>query len=85
MSTIAATDMPAPRLELRMKRHPNIVWLVLCKTRRARHWHATLSTSHLPAANRALRAQAKKFPKLDHRLHRVEIPEADALWVARKK
>jgi hypothetical protein len=68
-----------------MKRHPNVVWLVLCKTRRAGLWHAMFHTSHLPAARRALKEQAKKFQKLDHRLHRVVIPESDTLWIARKK
>jgi hypothetical protein len=68
-----------------VKRHPNVVWLVLCKTRRARHWHAAFSSSHLPSARRTLKLNAEKFPKLDHRLHRVVIPASDTLWIARKK
>jgi len=68
-----------------MKRHPNVVWLVLCKTRRARHWYATFHSTELPRARRSLKEQAEKFPKLDHRLHRVVIPPSDALWIARKK
>ncbi len=68
-----------------MKRHPNIVWLVLCKTRRARNWYATFHSSYLGKARRSFKEQVAKFPKLDHRLHRVEIPESVVLWIARKK
>lgn len=68
-----------------MKRHPNVAWLVLCKTRRARLWQVTEHSSHLPRAKRLLRQQAAKFPRLDHRLFRVEIPASDALCIARKR
>jgi hypothetical protein len=68
-----------------VKRHPNIVWLVLCKTRRSRKWHVSFSDSRLPICRRWLKSVTEQRPELDHRLHRVEIPEADGLWIARKR
>lgn len=68
-----------------MTRHPNIVWLVLCKTRRARKWVVFGHAAGLRKAQRMLEEQVRRHPKLDHRSLRVEIPESDVLWIARKK